>query len=245
MLKPNWLKEDKVQAKGDERMIVQAELGERTISSRELNELVSQQPILRESSSRTKQIDYHKPSFDTYILARDQERKATKAPIRLRYKESVANALSIGGGDPIAYKEAINFNNGSMWIAVMEEKLKSLHKNKTWDLVELPKDKSAIGCKWVFQRKEALSEKDEENFKAQLLAKGHAQREGEGYNKTFSPVVKHTSIQVLLAIVVLKNHESEELNVKTTFLHGDLEEQIYMHQLEGLRSLVRRKWCAS
>lgn len=55
-------------------MIVQEELGEQTISSRELNEVVSQQPIPGESSSRTEHIDYHKPSFDTYILARDQER---------------------------------------------------------------------------------------------------------------------------------------------------------------------------
>lgn len=54
----------------------------------------------------------------------------------------------------------------------MEEELESLHKNKTWDLVELPKDKSAVGCKWIFQRREALSEKDEEKFKAQLLVKG-------------------------------------------------------------------------
>lgn len=70
-----------MQAKDDGRTIVQAELVERTISFRELNEVVSQQPIPRESSYRTDQIDHQQASLDTNMVARDWERRATKAPV--------------------------------------------------------------------------------------------------------------------------------------------------------------------
>ena len=76
----------------------------------------------------------------------------------------------------------------------MSEEMESLQKNKTWELVKFPKGKKAIGCKWIFQKKEALSEKEGEKFKARLVAKGYSQREEIDYNEIFSLVVKHTSI---------------------------------------------------
>ena len=65
------------------------------------------------------------------------------------------------------------------------------------------------------------------------MAKGYSQVQGVDFNEVFSPVVKHTSIRVLLSLVATKDLELEQLNVKTAFLHGNLEEQIYMKQPEG------------
>ena len=116
--------------------------------------------------------------------------------------------------------------------AMVEEK-ESLNKNKTWELLELPKGKKAIGCKWVFRKKDAILEKEGERFKAKLVAKGYSQRHGIDYNEVFSPVVRHTSIRVVLALVAHQDLELEQLDVKMAFLHGNLEEEIFMEQLEG------------
>jgi hypothetical protein len=96
--------------------------------------------------------------------------------------------------------------------------------------VVLPKKKRAIGRKWVFKKKEAVSEKWGEKFKACLIAKGYSQQKGVDYEEIFSPVVRHTSIRVILALVAHYDIALEQMDVKTTFLHCDLEEQIYMKQ---------------
>ena len=96
-----------------------------------------------------------------------------------------------------------------------------LDKNQTWTLVDFPKDSKAIGYRWVFHKK------DNEQYKAWLVAKGYAQKEGINYNEIFfSHVVKHTSIWMLLTIVVQFDLELDQMDVKTAFLHGELEEKI-------------------
>jgi len=76
-----------------------------------------------------------------------------------------------------------------------------LKNNKTWKLAQLPKGKKAIGCKWVFEKKEGFPNKEDVRYKARLVAKCFAQREGIDYNEVFSPVVKHSSIRIFLALV--------------------------------------------
>jgi len=96
--------------------------------------------------------------------------------------------------------------------------------------VKPPKDQKVIGCKWVFKKKDGSPGVDAAHYKVRLVAKGFSPREGIHFNEVFSPVVKHSSIRLLLAIVALFDLELEQLDVKTAFLHGDLEEQIYMNQ---------------
>jgi len=115
----------------------------------------------------------------------------------------------------------------------MNEELESLYNNHTWELVKQLKGQKVIGCKWVFKKKDGSPGVDATRYKARLVAKGFSQREGIDFNEVFSPVVKHSSIRVLLAIVALFDLELKQLDVKTTFLHDDLEEQIYMKQPEG------------
>ena len=83
----------------------------------------------------------------------------------------------------------------------MEEEMKSLYKNDTWELTRLHKGKKAIGYKWVYVKKQGSLKGDMVRYKARLVAKGYAQREGIDYNEVFSPVVKHSSIRILLALV--------------------------------------------
>ena len=90
-----------------------------------------------------------------------------------------------------------------------------------------------VGCKWTFKRKPGLLEKEWIRYKARIVAKGYSQKEGVDFNEIFSPVVRHTSIRVLLAIVANQYFELEQLDVKTAFLHGRLEENILMKQSEG------------
>ena len=102
--------------------------------------------------------------------------------------------------------------------------------------------KKAIGCKWVFAKKEGFPNKEDVRYKARLVAKGFAQREGIDYNEVFSPVVKHSSIRILLALVAQLNLELAQLDVKTAFLHGDLNEEIYMTQPEGYKVDGKEDW---
>jgi hypothetical protein len=90
----------------------------------------------------------------------------------------------------------------------------------------LPKGKKTIRCKWIFKRKE-------ERYKARLVAKGYSQIPGIDFNDVLSPVIKHSSIRTLLSIVAMHDYELGQLDVKTAFLHGELEEVIYMDQPEG------------
>ena len=134
---------------------------------------------------------------------------------------------------PTTYDEAVQSPEKEKWRIAMNEEMQSLHKNQTWKLASLPKGKKAIGCKWVYAKKDGFPDKDDVRYKARLVAKGYAQTEGVDYNEVFSPVVKHSSIRILLALVAQMDMELVQLDVKTAFLHGDLEEEIYMTQPKG------------
>ncbi|PWA94422.1 Retrovirus-related Pol polyprotein from transposon TNT 1-94 [Artemisia annua] len=121
------------------------------------------------------------------------------------------------------------------WRIAMREEMQSLEKNQTWELTNLPKGKKAIECKWVYAKKEGFPSQDNVRYKAILVAKGCAQKDGIDYNDIFSPVVKHSSIRILLALVAQLDLELVQIDVKTAFLHGDLEEEIYMVQPEGFK----------
>ena len=99
--------------------------------------------------------------------------------------------------------------------------MESLDRNQTWMLVDFPKDSKAIGCIWVFRKK------DNEHYKPRLVAKGYAQKEGIDYNEIFSCTQAYI-YSMLLAIVVQFDLELMQMDVKTIFLHGELEEKIYM-----------------
>ena len=125
----------------------------------------------------------------------------------------------------------------------MKEEMCSLNKNQTWELVPRPKDKSIVGCKWIYKVKEGTNDSEPIRFKARLVAKGFTQKEGVDYNEIFSSVVKYTTIRVMLALVAYFDWELEQLDVKTAFLHGDLDEKIFMFQPKGFEDKRKTRFC--
>nr|CAD40121.3 OSJNBa0061C06.5 [Oryza sativa Japonica Group] len=172
-------------------------------------------------------------------IAKEKPKRSTKPPQRyIEEANIVAYALSVaeeieGNAEPSTYSEAIVSDDCNRWITAMHDEMESLEKNHTWELVKLPKEKKPIRCKWIFKRKECISPSDEAMYKARLVAKGYSQIPGIDFNDVFSPVVKHSSIRTLLSIVAMHDYELEQMDVKTAFLHGELEEDIYMEQPEG------------
>jgi histone deacetylase 1/2 len=111
----------------------------------------------------------------------------------------------------------------------MDEEYSALQHNKTWHLVPHPSGSNVIDCKWVYKIK-WKSDSTIDQYKARLVAKEFKQRYGIGYDDTFSPVVKHATIRVILSLAVSQNWVMRQLDVKNAFLHGVLEEEVYMRQ---------------
>eukprot|EP00253_Pinus_taeda_P024163 PITA_24163 len=113
----------------------------------------------------------------------------------------------------------------------MKDEMESLAHNQTWDLVKLPAGKTTLQTKWVYRLKEEDGRR--KRYKARLVVKGFAQKKGIVFDEIFSLVVKLTSIRTILSLVATKDLHLEQLDVKTTFLHGDLVEEIYMQHPQG------------
>ena len=144
--------------------------------------------------------------------------------------EGEAFMLAVHDSDePKNVNEALMSHAREQWIKAMEEEMESMKVNHVWDLVDLPPNRKAIGNKWVLRIKRK-ADGTIERYKARLVAKGYTQQEGIDYEETFSPVVRFASIRLILAIVAHMDLELHQMDVKTAFLNGDLEEEIYMDQ---------------
>ncbi|GJY89022.1 retrotransposon protein, putative, ty1-copia subclass, partial [Tanacetum coccineum] len=130
--------------------------------------------------------------------------------------------------EPIIFQEAINSSKKDEWVRAMKEEMSSLKKNHTWELIDQPPGQKLLSCKWLYKIKEGIEGVRKPRYKARLVARGFTQRAGIDYNEVFSPVVRHTSIRVILSLTACEDYELEQLDVKTAFLHGNLEEPIYM-----------------
>ncbi|KAJ9679813.1 hypothetical protein PVL29_021660 [Vitis rotundifolia] len=134
--------------------------------------------------------------------------------------------------DPVTYQEAIHCPQFTSWKEAMDDEMNSMYMNGVWDLVELPQGCKPVGCKWVFKTKRDSSGRIE-RYKARLVVKGYSQREGIDFKETFSPVSTKDSFRVIMAIVAHFDLELHQMDVKTAFLNGDLDEDVYMEQPTG------------
>ncbi|OWM91419.1 hypothetical protein CDL15_Pgr017337 [Punica granatum] len=128
------------------------------------------------------------------------------------------------------------------WKEAIKVELSALERNGTWVIVDLPAGKKAIGCKWLYKVKRKANGSIE-RYKARLVTKGYTQIEGLDFDETFAPVAKLVSVRVLLTMALYKNWELFQLDVNNTFLHGDLEEEVYMKLPPGLTSVGSTKVC--
>jgi len=129
--------------------------------------------------------------------------------------------------DPLTFQEAMRSEQADQWHDACQYEIDMLAKNGTWTLVDLPAGRKAIKSKWVFKRKA------DGCYRACLVAKGFTQIQGIDYDETFSPVARFESLRLILALATLKDWEIHQMDVKSAFLNGLLEEEIYMEQPEG------------
>nr|CAN82171.1 hypothetical protein VITISV_040546 [Vitis vinifera] len=151
-------------------------------------------------------------------------------------------AAIISSNDPKSFKEAMKDVG---WQKSMHEEIQALEENGMWTLEPLPKGKRALGSQWVYRTK-YFSNGDIERLKSRLVVLGNHQEAGIDYHETFSPVAKMTTVRAFLAIAASKNWELHQMDVHNAFLHGDLEEEVYMKLPPGFESsdpnLVCRLW---
>jgi len=131
--------------------------------------------------------------------------------------------------EPATVREALHDKN---WASAMQAEYDALQRNHTWRLVPRPQGKNIIDCKWIYKVKRR-ADGTIDRHKARLVAKGFKQQYGVDYEDTFSPVVKAATIRLVLSIAVSRGWSLCQLDVQNAFLHGLLEEEVYMKQPLG------------
>ncbi|GKF25443.1 retrotransposon protein, putative, ty1-copia subclass [Tanacetum coccineum] len=118
------------------------------------------------------------------------------------------------------------------WLNAINVEMQSMRDNEVWDLVDLPPNDKTIGHKWLFKKKTDMNGAVH-TYKARLVAKGFTQTSGIDYEETFSPVADIRAIRILIAIAAFYDYEIWKMDVKTAFLNGNLNEEVYMEQPKG------------
>lgn len=196
-----------------------------------------QKPIVEEQSDESEDEFYDwEERVEEEIPTLRREKRSTRGIPPRRYGDFVVDVAMVVEGDPSSYEEAIRGSESDLWKAAMQEEYDSLMKNKTWNLVELPAGRKAIGSKWVYKKKED-SVGNVSKFKARLVAQGFSQQFGVDYDAVFAPVATQTTLRTLLAVAGKKKMKVRHLDVKSAYLHGQLKEELYMQQPKGF---VRR-----
>ena len=159
--------------------------------------------------------------------------------LELEMQQEIANFIAemfMGSSSTIKTPQTLTEARASSewpkWEEAMKTELEQLQKMQTWKLVNLPTGRKPMGCCWVFSVK-LNKNGDPAHFKARLVAKGYSQILGQDFDQMFAPVMQLDSLQNLITIASIHDLDMNVLDVKSVYLHGDLEETIYMKQPVG------------
>ncbi|KAK1651569.1 hypothetical protein QYE76_069374 [Lolium multiflorum] len=163
-----------------------------------------------------------------------EPRRSTRERATPDWYDPCLNVMIVDNNDedPATYEEAMMSLDSNKWQEAMKSEMGSMYDNKVWTLVDLPDSRKAVENKWIFKRK-TDADGNITIYKARLVAKGFRQIQGVDYDETFSPVAKLKSVRILLAIAAFFDYEIWQMDVKTAFLNGDIEEELYMVQPKG------------
>ena len=143
------------------------------------------------------------------------------------------------GVEPENYEEAIKHD---VWKKAMEEEIRMIEKNNTWELVAVPREREVVSLKWIYKIK-LNQEGDIQKHKARLVARGFTQKPGIDFYETFSPVTRLERIWTVIVVAAQKKWKIFQLDVKSTFLNGKLDEEIYVEQLQDFLFKREKKRC--
>jgi hypothetical protein len=131
--------------------------------------------------------------------------------------------------EPTCFEEDIQRKE---WADAMTKEYQSIMKNEVWEIVPRPKNKDVVSSRWIFKIKHA-TDGSIEKYKARFVAHGFSQKEGIDYEETFSPVARYTSIGTIIALAAKMKWKLHQMDMKTTFLNGVIEEEVYIEQPQG------------
>ncbi|CAN1852203.1 Retrovirus-related Pol polyprotein from transposon TNT 1-94 [Linum perenne] len=215
----------------EEEMVVEAAEDDQVPDSSDLNmdNTLVPTPALRRSTRERRApihlLDYH---LSNTVSRHSLAASVSYANLSDEYRRFALSIIT--QQEPNSYGEA---KNELCWVNAMKDELAAMEENHTWDLVPLPEGKRTVGCRWVYRIK-YRSDGTVERHKARLVAKGFTQIYGIDFLDTFSPVAKINSVKTLLAVASIKGWHLQQMDVSNAFLHGDLDEEVYMQVPDGL-----------
>ena len=185
-----------------------------------------------EKDDSTKPMELNEPTLIEHPEEDNDE--APRRSKRQRTEKSFGDDFVIYLVDdtPKTIAEAYSSPDADYWKEAVRSEIDSIMSNGTWEVVERPYGCKPVGCKWVLKKK-LRADGTIDKYKARLVAKGYTQKEGEDFFDTYSPVARLTTIRVLLSLAASHGLLVHQMDVKTAFLNGELEEEIYMDQPEG------------
>ena len=201
--------------------------GDTKVDSKSISECVSEGESTERDSESDNDEDYQEAANESTPTELRRSTRQRRPPSE--WRNITANIALSATIVPQSYKSAVSQENIDFWTPGIDKEHDCLIRNKTWTLVDRTPDMHVLPCKYVFRVKNGAP-------KARLVALGCRQLYGVDYLETFAPVVKLTTIRVLLAIAAVLDFEIEQMDVVTAFLNGDLTEDIYMQVPEGLKN---------
>ena len=199
-----------------------------------LTEIVSE----KEEGSNDTVVKQAEHSVENELLTEDNEERSVvdtgtqdidHTPLRYKSLTEIYERCNICIIEPETFEEAVK---DAAWQKAMEAELEMIEKNETWELVKRPSDKPIVGVKWIFKVKLNLDGSVQKN-KARLVAKGYTQKPGIDFNETFAPVARLDTVRTLIALAAQKRWKLFQLDVKSAFLNGVLQEEVYVDQPPG------------
>lgn len=153
--------------------------------------------------------------------------------IKPKWTDDYELGMVAQGNIGLTYEEAVNGKDKNKWLEAIKEELEAFKRNDTWIETELPKGEKTIDCKWVFKIKK---DQNREIYKARLVARGFKQEEKFDHSEVYAPVAKLPTLRILLAIASKHNLDIQQMDVKSAFLNGRIDEEVYLVKPEGMKN---------